>query len=117
MKNLKLYFGLVLFGLLTSGCSHKHVVEGVQEKMEVPAGVRVTIGSSEVVEGDKVDIYRTQCKKKHKDRIDLDDDKVCSNIRLGQGIVTKILSENVAIIQPPQGLEVDREMWVEKSTN
>lgn len=52
--------GISTFGL---GCAHYHKIEGREEKSEIPEGVRVNIGSSEVKAGDSVDVFKRKCVK------------------------------------------------------
>ncbi len=97
--------------LVFSGCAHTHQIHGSQDRMEIPAGVKVGIGSSEVKEGDKVSILKTECQQvasKNGSR------NACSDKKIGEGLVLRVLDHDSAIIKPDVGLLLDSSMKVEK---
>lgn len=50
------------------GCAHVHKVDGPQEKTEIPAGIKVGIGGSEVKDGETVRVLKSVCKKVNRNR-------------------------------------------------
>lgn len=92
--------------------AHTHSVQGTERKSEIPAGVRVAIGSSEINEGDKVDVFRSICKSISTGRRGVR--KSCQDDKVGEARVLKVLDHDSAIVEPDQGLTMDTEMKVEK---
>jgi hypothetical protein len=99
------------------GCSHFHQVEGRQESSMIPAGVRVKIGSSEVAEGENVQIYKKKCIKQQNKGQGESCAEVCSTVNIGKAKVLKILTKDTAIVNPDAGITMDTEMYVEKLNN
>jgi len=108
---------IVLLSVLTgafwaSGCAHTHSVQGPEQKSEIPEGVRVSIGSSEIKEGEKVDVLRSVCKKVRRPR--RGSVNSCTDQKVGEARVLKVLDHDSAIVEPDQGLTMDTGMKVEK---
>ena len=103
--------GISTFGL---GCAHYHKIEGREEKSEIPEGVRVNIGSSEVKAGDSVDVFKRKCVKNKMHHKGASAEK-CTTTKIGEAVVTKILTSDVAIVSPQSGLTMEPDMYVEKS--
>lgn len=110
MKNLFLSAGLIF--LLSVGCAHNHKVEGHHQNMEIPAGIKVTIGSSEVSDGETVDVLAPAChvitggrgQKK----------KECHEKKVGEAKVLKVIDSKSAIVEPLKNLKMTTDMSVEK---
>lgn len=99
------------------GCSHFHQVEGRQESSVIPEGVRVKIGSSEVAEGENVQIYKKKCTKQQNKGQGESCAEVCNTVNVGKAKVLKILTKDTAIVSPDAGIAMDTEMYVEKINN
>lgn len=97
---------------MASGCAHNHYVQGPEEKSEIPEGVRVAIGSTEVKEGEKVDVFRSVCKKVYRGRRGARTS--CLDDKVGEARVLKVLDHDTAIVEPEQGLTMDTSMKVER---
>lgn len=113
---MKLLFLIAFLGFslgVNIGCSHFHKVEGPEPKSEIPEGVRVSIGSSEVKEGDVVDIFKRKCIKR-KMRVHAQGSEACTTTKLGQTVVTKVLTKDVAIVRAPADFTLETDMYVEK---
>lgn len=95
------------------GCSHFHKVEGPEPKSEIPEGVRVSIGSSEVKEGDVVDIFKRKCVKR-KMHVHAQGSETCTTTKLGQTVAIKVLTKDVAIVRAPTDVTLETDMYVEK---
>lgn len=103
----------ILIGVFgASGCAHIHPVQGAEQKSEIPEGVRVSIGSSEVKEGEKVDVLRPVCKKVRRPRGGSKNS--CKDQKVGEARILKVLDHDSAIVEPDQGLTMDTGMKVEK---
>lgn len=111
MKKLGL-MSLIFSAFMAFGCAHTHSVQGNEQKSEIPEGVRVAIGSSEINEGDKVDVFRSVCKKVHRARGGTTNS--CRDDKVGEARVLKVLDHDSAIVEPDQGLAMDTNMKVEK---
>jgi hypothetical protein len=97
---------------VASGCSHTHQVEGPQPKVEIPAGVIVEIGGKEVKEGEVIEVMKPSCRvtvggrgQKRKD---------CYSIKAGTARVLKVIDDRSAVVEPLDGLKMDKTMSVEK---
>lgn len=98
-----------------SACAHHHPVDGVQEKTEIPAGVRVRIGSQEIKDGDKLSVLKTTCiRVKATGPKGGSSSKECKNQKVGEAIVLKVLDHDSAIVQPQGNLQMDETMKVER---
>lgn len=97
---------------MTTGCAHVHKVDGQKEKSEIPAGVQVGIGGKEVKEGETVLVYRSVCKSVQRNRGGTFNQ--CSDQLAGKAIVLKVLDHDSAIVEPKDGLVIDKAMTVEK---
>lgn len=111
MKKLGL-LSLMLAAFTAFGCAHTHSVQGNEQKSEIPEGVRVAIGSTEVKEGDKVDVLHSVCKQVRRHRGGTGTS--CSDQKVGEALVLKVLDHDSAIVEPDQGLTMDTNMKVEK---
>ena len=95
------------------GCAHYHKIEGREEKSEIPEGIRVNIGSSEVKTGDSVDVFKRKCVKSKMHHRGASAE-TCTTTKLGEAVVTKVLTSDVAIVSPQPGLSMESDMYVEK---
>ncbi len=98
--------------ILGAGCGHLHKVQGTETPSTIPEGVRVSIGSKEVKEGDKVDVMQSVCKQVSGPRVGTRN--VCHSEKVGEAVVLKVLDHDSAIVQPQQTLIMDSKMSVEK---
>lgn len=98
-------------GLLT-GCGHYHRVQGEEAPSEIPAGVRVHIGSKEVKAGEYLDVFKSECKYVKYGRGPKT--KSCKDKKIGEARVLKVLDHDSAIVEPNNGLIMDKDMKVEK---
>jgi hypothetical protein len=113
MKTFKTILVVVSTMILGAGCGHLHKVQGTETPSTIPEGVRVSIGSKEVKEGDKVDVMQSVCKQVNAGpRVGTRN--VCHNEKIGEAVVLKVLDHDSAIVQPQQGLTMDSKMRVEK---
>lgn len=110
MKYVFLFSLLSLGSLL--GCAHTHPVQGEEKKSEIPAGIRVAIGSKEVKEGETLDVLKTKCRKVLKTRGG--SDQSCNSVKVGEASVLKVLDHDSAIVEPMHGLKMETDMKVEK---
>lgn len=111
MKKLGL-MSLMFSAFMAFGCAHPHSVQGNEQRSEIPEGVRVAIGSSEVSEGEKVEVFRPVCKKVSRPRGGTSNS--CRYEKVGEARVLKVLDHDSAIVEPDQGLAMDTNMKVEK---
>lgn len=100
--------------LLLSGCGHVHKVEGVEEKSEIPAGVRVGIGGKEVKDGDTLIVSKKTCQKRKRSGPRGGSVQKCNTDRVGEAKVLKVLDHDSAIVEPMGDLKMDDTMTVEK---
>ncbi|OYZ19220.1 MAG: hypothetical protein B7Y39_12520 [Bdellovibrio sp. 28-41-41] len=107
---LLVLLGMVLFDL---GCAHYHRVLGRQEKTEIPEGIKANIGSPHVKEGDFVDIFKKKCTKVYASKGNSTES--CVTTMVAQAPVLKVLSEDISIISPPTGFQIESDMYVEVS--
>lgn len=110
--NKKIIFTLILSSIFASGCAHFHEVKGTETQSEIPAGTRVSIGSKEVKEGEKVDVFKRVCTTRGGGR--RGHSKICRNDKLGEATVLKVLDEDSSIVQPDQGVVFEPGLVVEK---
>jgi hypothetical protein len=98
------------------GCTHAmHKVEGSQPATDIPAGVRVAIGSAEVKEGDEVNLYNRSCKQRVSPARGGNLDRTtCENLAVGKAKVLKVLDHDAAIIAPLGDFKIDATTVVEK---
>ncbi len=104
-------FSMLSLGSLV-GCAHTHPVQGVEKKSEIPDGIRVSIGSKEVKEGETLDVLKTKCRKVLKTRGG--SDQRCTTSKVGEAVVLKVLDHDSAIVEPMNELKMDTDMKVEK---
>lgn len=100
---------VIVVGLV--GCAHAHTVQGPVEKSEIPAGVQVSIGHKEVKEGDKLDVLSSSCRQVRSGR---SMSTKCSDRKVGEAMVLKVLDHDSAIVEPQRGLVMNTSMKVEK---
>lgn len=103
----------ILLSLINIGCAHYHKVEGVQERTEIPEGMRVKIGSKEVQEGDFVDVFKAKCTKKRMHRYDTDFNR-CVYEKIGKTQVIKVLTSDTAVVSHPEDFIIDNDMYIER---
>lgn len=98
-----------------TGCVHAHKVEGPAISEDAPNGVQVAIGSKEVNTGDTVYILKKSCRTiSFFTKGDPSSRTSCYKERVGQATVLKVLSADSAIINAPEGLQMDSDILVEK---
>lgn len=115
MKTKKLMSLIILTVSISFGCAHYHEVEGEEKKSEIPEGVRVNIGSTEVKEGDTVDIFKKKCPKVKQSSKFNPHDHPCNSQKVGSSTVIKVLTKDTAIIKVPAEFKVESDMTVEKT--
>lgn len=109
---ISFHYVIVLLAIpLALGCGHAHKVDGPQGPVDVPAGVRVHIGSKEVKEGDRVGVFKSSCHERSNPNRGGNE---CHDNKLGEATVLRILDHDSAIVQPDAGLAMDESMKVEK---
>jgi hypothetical protein len=109
-KSSVFLFVVILMGM--TGCVHNtHKVQGSEPQSEIPAGVRVGIGGTEVKDGDLVNVLRTSCHKTFQGEKKSQNE--CHNESLGTALVLKVLDHDSAIVQPQGNLVMDSSMRVE----
>lgn len=94
------------------GCAHVHKVDGPQEKTEIPAGIKVGIGGSEVKDGETVRVLKSVCKKVNRNRGGSINQ--CNFQEVGKATVLKVIDHDSAIVEPIDGVAIDSSMRVEK---
>lgn len=104
-----------LYACMLTGCGHVHRVQGEEQGSEIPAGVRVSIGSSEIKSGEYLDVFKSECKYVRKNRGPKQ--KTCKDKKVGEAQVLKVLDHDAAIVEPEKGLVMDASMKVERKTN
>ena len=93
MKKIFVLFTWMFVGLGSLGCaSHNHAINGRQIKSEIPAGIRVGIGSSEVKVGDKVGVFKSVCKSSSSAR--LEGSERCIGKKVGEAIVLGVIDHD-----------------------
>lgn len=102
---------LLLSSWFATGCAHMHAVQGIEKQSEIPDGIRVSIGSQEVKEGDKVDVLKQVCKSGGSGR---GRSKSCTDKKMGEAKVLKVLDHDSAIVEPDPGVILEAGMKVEK---
>lgn len=106
---------LALFsGLLGSvNCNHSvHPVTWPQPNLDIPNGVSVGIGGSEVYEGEKLIVLKSTCRSIAKaGPAKLTE---CVDREVGAAVVLKILSHETAVVEPLNGLVMNRSMIVKR---
>lgn len=107
----KLAVTFLILGFAT-GCGHTHGVEGPQEKAEIPEGIRVSMGGSELKEGEKINVLRPDCRMEYRGR--QGNVKKCVSSKIGEARVVKILDHDSAIVKPDEGVTMDKDTRVEK---
>ena len=112
MKKNLLLIPFAISSLFLSSCSHIHKIDGPVQKSEIPEGVQVNIGGSEVKAGDKVSVLRTVCKQVPGGKIGTKDR--CLLMKTGEALVLKVLDHDSAIVRPDEGVTIDKDMKVEK---
>lgn len=112
MKTLNTLAVATLALIFSAGCGHLHKVQGVETPSEIPEGIRVSIGSKEVKEGEKVDVLHSVCKQVSGGRAGTRN--VCHSEKIGEALILKVLDHDSAIVKPDNGLTMDAKMTVEK---
>lgn len=112
MKNAFCIIG-VCVSLAGAGCAHSHKVDGPQEMSQIPAGIRVGIGETEVKEGDTLVVTKSDCHQV-KTMDGIRKIRECHDHPIGSAIVLKVLDHDSAIVAPQNGLVMDSSMKVEK---
>lgn len=106
---------LALFsGILgAANCNHQvHPVTWPQLKHEIPNGVSVGIGSSEVSEGEKLLVYESNCRPVVKaGPAKLTE---CIDKEVGTAVVVKVVSRDSSVVEPQNGLVMKRSMIVKR---
>lgn len=112
MKTINILMVTTLTMIIASGCSHLHKVQGIETQSEVPEGIRVSIGSSEVKEGEKVDVLRPACRQVTGGKAGTRN--VCHSEKVGEALILRVLDHDSAVVKPDNGLTMDSKMTVEK---
>ena len=112
----KLTLPIIILAALQFSCSmfHRHSIENLQPVDKIPQGVQVKIGSSEVKEGDRVSIFRKVCVPRRAGHRPRGKTQSCSNKKVGEASVIKVLDHDSAVIQPDSGITMESTMLVEK---
>ena len=101
--------------LLTAGCAHTHKIDGEQVSETIPAGIRVRIGSSEVKNGDQIQVLKKTCEKHYSGGHQGNPINICHDNVVAKGQVLKVLDHDSAIVQIENGFKLEPDMTVEKS--
>lgn len=113
MNKLKSSLLSIASAFLVFGCAHTtHKVLGPESADGLPSGVPVQMGGKEAKEGDRVNVFQSMCRNALSVRAGTVDK--CSNTKVGEGTVIKVLGRNLAIIKPDSGTEINEKMTVEK---
>ncbi len=112
----KLTLPIIILAALQFSCSafHRHSIENLQPADKIPEGVQVKIGSSEVKEGDRISIFRKVCKPRRAGHRPRGKMQTCSNKKVGEASVIKVLDHDSAIVQPDSGITIESTMLFEK---
>lgn len=99
--------GLLIL-ISVSGCAHsgKHTRGSVVLKHNEREG-DVCIGETEVKSGDRVNVFRMDCREGAKRQI-------CSKVKVGEGEVLQTLSEDVSTLRVDSGVPLQQGFIVEK---
>lgn len=103
---------MIIVAFSVIGCVHSHKVLGTQQPELIPAGIKVQIGSKEIKEGQKVNVLSDVCTEKK--RLRGGAMKECKTEKRGEALVLKVLDHDLAVIEPLNGLIMDKSMRVEK---
>lgn len=98
--------------IFSSACAHSHKVEGPEERSEIPEGIRVSMGGSELKEGERIEVTRAECTKEYRGRQGYQ--KKCVSKKIGEATVIKILDHDSAIVKPDEGVTMDKDTRVGK---
>ena len=112
---IKFLISFSVLCFLTAGCAHKHTITGNQDADVIPEGIRVSIGSPEVKDGDSVDILKRTCKKKFTGPRGGITTATCQLDKVGEALVLKVLDHDSAVIRPLVNAEITSDMIVEKT--
>jgi hypothetical protein len=97
---------------LSTACAHSHPVEGPEKQSEIPEGIRVAMGGSELKEGERINVTKSECTKEFRGR--QGNVKKCISKKIGEATVIKILDHDSAIVKPDDGVAMDKDTRVEK---
>lgn len=98
--------------VFSTACAHSHRVEGPEKQSEIPEGIRVAMGGSEVKEGERINVTKPECTKEYRGR--QGNVKKCVSKKIGEATVIKILDHDSAIVKPDEGVVMDKDTRVEK---
>lgn len=103
---------LTITTFASTGCFHApHKIYGQENKSGIPEGYKVAIGSTEVKEGDKVNVFSSTCEKRPSKREIKD---VCVDRKIGEALVLRVFDHDAAIVRPDQGVPMEQAKHVEK---
>jgi len=108
------------FGILISlaGCSHFHRVLSVETRPGMQDVLRVSLGSKEIKEGDKVEVFSKSCSKnkvRTKMARDLDLEQ-CSYVSIGKASVLKVLGSDSSLVLPEMKIDFTNEIYIKKDS-
>lgn len=102
---------LITLILVSSGCAHQQMRGSVVMKISDDEA-HVCLGDHEVFAGDRVVLFKNVCSKGGKAR---DSSAGCEKVKLGNGIVARVLNEHYSVIKVDEGVEFEEGAIVEKS--
>lgn len=106
------FFLIAIGWALLVGCYHApHAIHGEAPAEALPAGVRVAIGSSEVKEGDKINVLKKVCETRASKG---GSKEVCTEKKVGEALVLKVIDHDASIVKPDTGVNMDSVYKVEK---
>ena len=109
------YIGLAVFAALVSGlsgCAHSMMRGSVAMKIN-DEEAHVCMGDNEVKAGDRVALYKNECRGKGSSRADGGGTN-CQKVKIGEGEVTRTLNEHYSVVRVSPGTSFEEGTVVEK---
>lgn len=108
---------LMIMGVMSAGmmgCAHSAHTRGSVALKHSAQEADVCLGKNEVKPGDKVALFKNECKPRNKGGRDGGETSSCTKVRLGEGEVAQVLDEHYSTIRVSPGVAFGEGTIVEK---
>ena len=108
---------LAVLGLMSAGmmgCAHSAHTRGSVALKHSAQEADVCLGKNEVKPGDKVALFKSECKSKTRVGRADGSTSVCTKVKLGDGEVAQVLDEHYSTIRVNSGVSFEEGTIVEK---
>jgi hypothetical protein len=107
-------FGALVITSGLMGCAHSAHTRGSVALKHGAQEADICLGKGEVKVGDKVALFKNECKPRNRGGKEGGESSSCTKVKLGEGRVSQVLDEHYSTIQVDSGVSFAEGTIVEK---